>query len=82
MTEKLPADTPRRLLRCLEGAGSRHVSPAQACEMLKLESPWDDDEDEDVPQRPEEDEDGQDDDEDDEEPLRVKKKSREGRLFL
>src|SRR3954465_6622954 len=50
--------------------------------MLKLETPWDDDEDgdEDKPHRPEEDDDtvpdeddrGEDDDEDDEEPLRTR----------
>ena len=50
--------------------------------MLKLETPWDDDEDEDLPQRPEEDEDSQDDDEDDEEPLRVKKEPRRAALLV
>jgi len=85
MTEKLLAETPRRSIRDPEGAGSRRVSPAQACEMLKLETPWDDDEDEDVPHRREEDDDtapdeddpGEDDDED-EEPLRAKKRAAKG----
>jgi hypothetical protein len=90
MTEKLLAETLRRSIRYLEAARSRRVGPAQAdverlaelggCEMLKLETPWDDDEDEDVPHRREEDDDtvpdeddpSEDDDEDDEEPLRTR----------
>jgi hypothetical protein len=94
MTENLLAAALRRSIRHLEGARSRRVSPAQAADVeldsMKLETPWDDDEDEDLPHRreeeddrePDEDDPGVDDDEDDEEPLRVKEKSREGRLFL
>ena len=90
MTENCLAAAARRSIRHLEGARSRRVSPVQAdveLGSMKLETSWDDDEeDDDLPHRREEEDDSEPDEDDpgvdDEEPLRVKKKSREGRLFL
>ena len=85
MTEKLLADNAAPIDPL---PGRRSIVPRQPgesghrarCEMLKLETPWDDDEEEDVPHRREEDDDtapdeddsSEDDDEDDEEPLRTR----------
>ena len=79
-------DALRRSLWYLEAVDVSRTQGMTDHEMLKLETPWGD-EDEDPPHRRDEDDDednpGQDDDdEDDDEPLRVKKRAARGRLFL